>query len=228
MMDLPLLCLITRGYLLLDQRFNLISLISWMDLAAGQSHGSHAILVPSEPTISKAHNVWCNMCNKPADLYPDVPAFISHMLHGAGIFTSMTGWLFISKCWDPYSSTIDHLGMGYGGFLISWFYWWEWLLMGYGSWIGFWWDSIEKIGLDSILSIKIDGISFFPNFHNNKQPPHTWNAGHGPGAPALKRDDPPQRGDPEAVAAEQPRLPNGVRCVMWEVLVTFNHLVIGY
>jgi hypothetical protein len=28
------------------------------------------------------------------------------MLHGAGIFTYMTGWFCSGKCWDSYSSTM--------------------------------------------------------------------------------------------------------------------------
>ena len=30
----------------------------------------------------------------------------THMLHGAGIFTYMTGWFMLGKCWDSYSSTM--------------------------------------------------------------------------------------------------------------------------
>ena len=41
---------------------------------------------------------------------PDI-WWLSHMLHGAGIYTYKTGWFLSGKCWDSYSSTMDHMGI---------------------------------------------------------------------------------------------------------------------
>ena len=44
--------------------------------------------------------------------YFSLPEAIPYANHGAGIFTYMTGWFILGKCWDSYSSTMEHLAMG--------------------------------------------------------------------------------------------------------------------
>jgi hypothetical protein len=40
-----------------------------------------------------------------------IPETIPDANHGAGIFTYKTGWFCSGKCWDSYSSTMEHMGM---------------------------------------------------------------------------------------------------------------------
>ena len=41
-----------------------------------------------------------------------IPETIPYANHGAGIFTYKTGWFCSGKCWDSYSSTMEHMGKG--------------------------------------------------------------------------------------------------------------------
>ena len=86
--------------------------------------------------------------------------------HGAGIFTYITGWFCSGKCWDSYSSTMEHLG-----------YWSLWTIVNHGSSIYYWRIGFGGLGklegscLDVELSAQMssshDGLS--PTWHPDNE-----------------------------------------------------------
>ena len=114
-------------------------------------------------TGCRLHCAGVSLCSvqavSPASYFP-------YANHGAGIFTYITGWFCSGKCWDSYSSTMEHLG-----------YWSLWTIVNHGSSIYYWRIGFGGLGklegscLDVELSAQMssshDGLS--PTWHPDNE-----------------------------------------------------------